>query len=178
MCRWQGAKWSFSLAWNIFSTFEMRKHSTRHRISICCSLAPRLLFCLYPHCASASFVSRAALNVPHTRVTSVDIHNTHTAATQSQKPRRKSAWSLLRSYSPCEQQMASPSPLPCAAVQRTSTGSGSKTCANPALSQLSWGFGTPQHWRELPGKLSLPVTLPWEIFTLFPSVMPVTPWVW
>lgn len=45
MSRLQGAKWSFSLAWNIFSTAGMRDHGTKHGISTCCSLAP---FCLYP----------------------------------------------------------------------------------------------------------------------------------
>lgn len=124
----------------------------------------------------------------------------HKTAIQSQQnPWRESSWSLLPGYSPCEQQMASLLPFLCP-VQLLHSSCSHPARTNPAFSHLSTGekmhrvfgaahhcgecpkmhrdFGAAHHCGELPEKLSLPSeSAPgWEmeIFTLFPSVMPVT----
>lgn len=157
MYRRQGVKLSFSLAWNIFSTFGMSKHGIRHGISICCSLVPQLPFCLRFLCEPG-----------RPKCSRLWVSITLTAATQSWKSCRKTSRCLLPSYSPCEQQMAS---LMVVSWYRahparqlllpSSPRSLHKSCPfpNPALSHLSWVFGAIHRCRELPGKLNLPVTL-------------------
>lgn len=113
-----------------------------------------------------SFVSWAAPNAPHTGVMSMDIHSTHKAKNPEGNPPgasvpaihpASSRWHLYCHF--CSWYRAHP------AQQLLFTPS-SKPCTNRPLLDF-WSYPSIQ---ELPGKLSLPVTLLWaEIFTLFPS---------
>lgn len=107
---------------------------------------------------------RRPKRTPHTCDACEYPHHTHHGHTKQQKPGRKSSWSLLRSYSPCEQQMASLLPLPSQSSSCSPAPSHvqpHKYCPYPALSQLSWLSGVTHPCRERPGKLSLPTELLW-----------------